>query len=160
MRVYYPAIIEINPDMPPNLAARREGEPIEGAVWIRFEDIPGCYGAGDDVVEATEKAREAAAQHLEVMRDEGMELPVASGLEDVIVEHGLPRWQVAMIDVPMPAKQVRVNITMDSNLLDRIDAETTNRSAFLAEGARLLLAREAGTGKIPIRNTRPVKKTA
>lgn len=161
MYVYYPAIIEINPDMPPSLAARREGDAIEGAVWVRFEDIPGCYGAGDDIVEATENARKAAAQHFEVMRDEGMELPPASALEDVIESSGLPRWMVALINVPMPPKSVRVNVTMDSDLLERIDKETSNRSAFLAEGARMMLERTADSGKIPVRNKRPdIRKRA
>jgi metal-responsive CopG/Arc/MetJ family transcriptional regulator len=47
---------------------------------------------------------------------------------------------------------VRLSITMDQDLVEEIDAVTSNRSAFLAEASRAELARRK-FGKIPVYGT-------
>lgn len=48
---------------------------------------------------------------------------------------------VSLVPVMVPGRAKRVQVTMDEDLLDRIDAATNNRSGFLAEAVRAHLAK-------------------
>lgn len=140
MAIFYPAVIDRNPE-----AASTNEEEIGGVYGVTFPDIPGCYASGDTVSEALKNAREALALHLEMMMESGLEVPLPTDPDRVIPDPDLNQVAIALIEVDIGGKPVRVNISIDSGLLDRIDAVTSNRSAFLAEGARYLLAREFGS---------------
>ncbi|MBK8159008.1 MAG: type II toxin-antitoxin system HicB family antitoxin [Rhodospirillaceae bacterium] len=149
MNACYPAVIDINPVVEGditrarNKAGNKTGEML-GAYGVTFPDIPGCYAAGDTIEAAMRNASEALALHLEVMQEEGLPLPQSSRPETILADPSIKLAAIAMIDAPTPNKSVRVNISMASDLLERIDAVTSNRSAFLAEGARYLLERGGG----------------
>lgn len=116
-------------------------DPDTGAWGVCFPDFPGCVAAADDFSEATAKAAEALAFHVAMMGKDGDAIPEPSTLvaikaagewieEDSIVSP-IPL-------LPVPGKE-RVNVTLDRQLLARIDLVTGNRSAFLEAAARRML---------------------
>jgi predicted RNase H-like HicB family nuclease len=152
MRRYYPAVIDFNSEA----VAGTDGE-IGGIYGVVFPDVPGCYSAGDTIDEAMANAKEALAGHLTAMVENGMEFPAASALADIRPDPEVTLAAIGLIEGPVISKPIRVNISMESDLLEQIDAVATNRSAFLAEGARALLAREADTGRLVGRSSDVVR---
>jgi predicted RNase H-like HicB family nuclease len=116
---------------------------------VVFPELPGCVSQGDSVEEALRNAVEAIALHLEGMVSEGLDLPESSALSAP-----LPKWLPesdmadrvpALLQVEVPGKSTRINITMDMALVDRLDAaarrDGTSRSAYLAQAVREKLQR-------------------
>jgi predicted RNase H-like HicB family nuclease len=122
--------------------------PDEG--WdVIFPDFPGCVSQGATAQEAMENAVEALALHIEGMLAEGETLPRSSPLDAA-----LPDWVSAiemqtpvhaLLSMEVPGKSLRINITMDKALVDRLDAaatrEGTTRSGYLAQAVREKLQR-------------------
>lgn len=54
----------------------------EGGFWVEVPTLPGCFSQGETFEEAMENIREAIELHLEVLREDGSELP---GENDLIV---------------------------------------------------------------------------
>jgi predicted RNase H-like HicB family nuclease len=108
---------------------------------VCFPDFPGCITAGDTLQETYSMAREALQFHIEGMLEDGEPLPKKTYTLDDTKKHPFARdaHTLFMLDVDVPTRPIRVNITMDENLLRRIDSTASNRSAFLAEAARRLL---------------------
>jgi predicted RNase H-like HicB family nuclease len=107
---------------------------------IVFPDFPGCVAVGDNFEDALRNAAEALAFHTAGMREDGQRIPKPRALEAIRAAHeDWIDWQDAVIAtvplLPAPGKTARVQITMDERLLSRIDAVSSNRSAFLAEAA-------------------------
>lgn len=107
---------------------------------VNFPDFPGCITAGETMDEAYRLAAEALAFHVEGMTEDGLPIPEPSALEAVMAAPDNQDAVPFMVPLSITPKVVRVNVTMDENLLRAIDAVAPNRSAFLAEGARRLLA--------------------
>jgi len=116
---------------------------------VVFPDLPGCVSQGDTVEDALRNAAEALALHVDGMVAEGLDLPSSSGLTAK-----LPDWLrasdmagpvQALLQVEVPGKSMRVNITMDAALVDRLDAaarrDGTTRSGYLAQAVREKLRR-------------------
>jgi post-segregation antitoxin (ccd killing protein) len=51
---------------------------------------------------------------------------------------------VALVQVRVPARARRLNITIDASLLERIQARTSNVSGFLATAAQEKLKSDSG----------------
>ena len=104
---------------------------------VSFPDFPGCVTAGKTPEEAHAMAEEALQFHIEGMLEDGEKLPEPTSYAEA--EHH-PFFEGAvmtfMIEVAAPSRRVRVNINIEEDLLKRIDAAASNRSAFLAEAAR------------------------
>ena len=130
--------------------------PERGGGWSAFfPDLPGCATQGDDLEEAISMAVDALAGHTAVMRDYGERLPEPSSPEQIrrnkawSEEHGV-EWgkaMVAPIAVRAPiGKPERVTVSIDSNVLRRIDAYADRngltRSSVLAAGAEILLGQD------------------
>ncbi|WP_334182036.1 type II toxin-antitoxin system HicB family antitoxin [Novosphingobium sp.] len=122
--VVYPAIVE------------RAGDGFS----VFFPDLPGLTTAGTTVNEAVLNAEDALTGHLLVSSEYGDELAHPSDILDL--EHDPEVEEVARVLVrgEAPGKSVRLNITLDEGLVSAIDRVATNRSGFLAEAARVLLA--------------------
>lgn len=112
---------------------------------VVFPDLPGCYSAGDTINEAAENAAEALQFYIDDILEDGDNIPKPSTL-DRAKEKGKENGKVEaliLVYASIPAPPRRVNISIDSNLLDEIDREAKRRgktrSAFLAEGAKALL---------------------
>src|SRR5208282_2890292 len=104
---------------------------------------------GDSVEDALRNAAEALALHVEGMVAEGLDLPSSSGLTaklpDWLRESDMSDPVQALLQVEVPGKSMRVNITMDAALVDRLDAaarrDGTTRSGYLAQAVREKLQR-------------------
>lgn len=125
MKKHFPALIHKDP---------------KSDYGVSFPDFPGCFSAGSTVEEALAMAEEALGGHVALMVEDGDALPdpsdvaeVASALDD--------HCYIAMVPAILPGKQKRVNISMDTNLLDAIEEVDTNRSRFLSQAAEHELER-------------------
>lgn len=131
---FYPAII-----------GQDDGEGPDDGFGVVFPDLPGCVSAGDTVQQAAENAAEALALHIEGMAEDHDPIPAPSA-----PDAPLPDWLAdvpgsrlvarVLVPVEMPGKAVRVNVTLDELLLQRLDqvaaAEGQSRSGYLAEAVR------------------------
>jgi hypothetical protein len=89
------------------------------------------------------KAEEALARQIASAARRGATLPGPSGLDAIEPTPGRQEMARILVRGQRPAKSVRVQITMDEDLLAQISRVTTNRSGFLAEAARTVLAARA-----------------
>ena len=123
----------------------------DGSFGVQFPDLPGCTSVGDDVDDAIRMATEALAGHVAVMRECGDDVPKPRTLFDICADPGGGADIETMMPVlipllALPGRTKRINITIDEELLGRIDALTRNRSGFFQEAARALLAGEQARG--------------
>lgn len=123
---YYPAVIDRSSD----------------GFGVSFPDFPGCVAAGATVTKAALNAEAALALHIEGMVKDRDPLPEPSRLEDIEDVEGADDVARVLIRAEAPSKVERVLISLDSGLLRAIDAVAANRSAWIAEAARVKLASE------------------
>ncbi|OUJ03184.1 type II toxin-antitoxin system HicB family antitoxin [Acetobacter cibinongensis] len=114
----------------------------ESDFGVSFPDFPGCVSAGKTLEEARSMAREALEFHIEGMLEDGEDIPAPSTLDQVMKCPDFASGVAFLVDVRPQAKAVRVNVTLDDNLLSAIAAVSRNRSKFLAEAAWEKLERE------------------
>jgi predicted RNase H-like HicB family nuclease len=126
----------------------RDAGVADAPIGVVFPDLPGCTSQGDDPRHAAEMALEALAAHAEAVIADGEALPEPSApgtvpdwldpTESEVLAH-------LLVPVELPGRSVRVNITLDEGLLQRVDRAATaqgfTRSGLLAEAARNWLAR-------------------
>ena len=106
---------------------------------VDFPDFPGCVTAGRSLDEARRMADEALRLHLDGILEDREFPPEPSSL-DAVMKDRLNHDAVAiLVDVPVRAQSVRVNVTLPKDLVQEIDRRTRNRSQFLAEAARAKL---------------------
>jgi predicted RNase H-like HicB family nuclease len=128
------------------VAALIHGKP--GSYGISFPDFPGCVSGGDTIEEAITRGREGLATHIEAMIEEGYPLPPVSSIDDIrsnpeFADDLADAVALVAVDQDIPGKSVRVNISIDEQLLKRIDrvaqSQGESRSGFLAAAARTRL---------------------
>jgi predicted RNase H-like HicB family nuclease len=120
------------------------------AGWdVIFPDFPGCVSQGDTMLDAVKNGKEALALHIEGMVEEGQTLPDESRanqpepawIRDIKMQNAV----YPFLEMDVPGKSSRINITMDEALINRLDAaassEGTTRSGFLAQAVREKLQR-------------------
>jgi predicted RNase H-like HicB family nuclease len=114
-----------------------------GGYSLFFPDLPGCVTAADTMAELVSNGREALSLHLEGMAEDGVPPPVPTDVEKLPRDAEAPAAAVVLVDVSLDDEPVRVNVSLPSALLERIDAAAKSRgltrSGFLAEGAKKLL---------------------
>jgi predicted RNase H-like HicB family nuclease len=127
----------------PAILVKDAGAAAGAPIGVVFPDLPGCTSQGDDPRHAAEMALEALALHAEAMVADGEALPEPSApgtlpdwldpAESEVVAH-------LLVPVELPGRSVRVNITMDEGLLQRVDRAAAShgftRSGLLAEAVR------------------------
>jgi len=116
----------------------------ETTAWgVSVPDLPGCFSAGGTLDEALENAREAIDQHVEIMIEDGVNIPPARPLSVLQADPEYTGWVWAVVEVPVekylgPAE--KINITVPRLVLVRIDdyakAHGLSRSGFLVAAAR------------------------
>ncbi|MDR8449432.1 type II toxin-antitoxin system HicB family antitoxin, partial [Acinetobacter baumannii] len=87
-------------------------------------DIPGCFSAGDTLEEAIENVKEAISGHLEILAEDGEEIPLASELVKFVddPEYKGMIWAVTEVDVSRYlGKPEKINVTLPSRLIRKID---------------------------------------
>jgi predicted RNase H-like HicB family nuclease len=116
----------------------------EGSAYgVTVPDIPGCFSAGDTFEEALNMAQEAIHFHLEGLEVEGMDIPEAGNIEELreISDYGDGVWGFVDVDITSYlGKTEKINVTLPSSVIKKIDAKHKNRSKFLAEAALKELA--------------------
>lgn len=118
----------------------------DGGYGVVFPEVPGCTSHGATAERALAMAAEALAGHLHLLLRDGDPLPDAAPLDAPLPPAiaGDPPLYVALVPVDLPGKALRVNLSMEEGLVQRVDRAAErrgmSRSAFLAEGARRLLA--------------------
>jgi predicted RNase H-like HicB family nuclease len=118
---------------------------------VTVPNIPGCFSAGDTLDEAIKNAGDAIYQHVGVMLELGEAVDLkASSVEDLAGQEDYAGAIWALVDVDLSklsTKAERINITMPSYVLTKIDAYTAtrpeSRSGFLARAALALMAEES-----------------
>ena len=113
-----------------------------GVIGVSFPDFPGCVTTAGDLRSAIERGAQALALHIEGMIEDGEPLPDPRTVERLSAVE--PEWMdeatLALIDVEVPGKALRINISLDEALLARIDKAAASagqtRSGFLASAAR------------------------
>jgi predicted RNase H-like HicB family nuclease len=116
----------------------------EHAYGVVVPDIPGCFSAGDSFEAAVIHAREAIEAHLELLFDDGLEIPQASDMKTYLNDPDFNGWVWALVEVditPFLGKSQKVNVTLPDVLIKRIDDTVSrqpiykSRSGFLAQAA-------------------------
>ncbi|MSO77234.1 MAG: ribbon-helix-helix protein, CopG family [Alphaproteobacteria bacterium] len=119
-----------------------------GGYGVAFPDFPGCVSAGDSLPEAIDQAARALRFHVDGMIEDGTIIPEPRDVNMLrdSPRHGDELREAVIVPVPLlppRGKAVRVNITVDQNLLRAIDTTATerglSRSAFIAEASRRML---------------------
>lgn len=116
-----------------------------GVFGLSFPDFPGVIATGRTAEDAIRKGSEALTFHVAGMVEDGDPLPALRSLDELERD---PDYRsdaedavVAMVPFDLPARAVRVNISLDEHLLAAIDraaaAEGRTRSGFLADAARM-----------------------
>jgi predicted RNase H-like HicB family nuclease len=116
----------------------------DGVFGISFPDFPGCVSTGKTEDEVLRKGSEALAFHVAGMVEDGDALPIPRNLAELRADRTFrgdaKGAVVALVPFDLPARAVRLNISMDETLLQAVDraasADGQSRSAFLAEAAR------------------------
>lgn len=52
----------------------------EGGYWAEVPALPGCFSQGETVEETLQNTREAVDLHIEVLREDGEQVPTEEGL--------------------------------------------------------------------------------
>lgn len=125
MRHIYPAVIE-----------KGDGP----GYGVFFPDLPGCVSAGDTIEETLDMAKEAATLYVETLLEDGDDVPNPSNPDAIAVDDDINVAMLALVEVIIPGKKKRYNLTLDEELVRQIDQVAPNRSSFFEEAARVRLA--------------------
>ncbi len=123
----------------------------EGVFGASFPDFPGATTVADDLDTLYRKAAEMLAFHVGGMAEDGDAIPTLRTLselqQDPVFREDGKDAMIGLVDVDLPGKAVRVNVSIEEGLLKRIDhaaaAAGESRSSFLARAARARLSTAA-----------------
>lgn len=109
------------------------------AFGVVVPDLPGCFSAGDTIDEAIDNAKEAIELWLETVIDEGEGISEPKSISEHQANPDYSGWIWAVVTIDLAGlsdKVERVNITLPSRVLRRIDADAKaageSRSGFIA----------------------------
>lgn len=109
---------------------------------VSVPDLPGCFSAGDGFDTAVDNAYEAIDAHVELLAEEGAELPAPRSLAEHRDNPDYAGAVWVVIDVPVEryfGPAAKINITVPARILRRIDAYAKahgeSRSGFLVRVA-------------------------
>ena len=118
----------------------------DGSAWsIRVPDLRGCHGAGDTVSEAIANTIAAMKDWAGTVLGDGFPVPPAREVDVVMrdpdVEFVASSESLVLLPLIVDTgRPVRANLSLDSGMLEAIDAEAKlrglTRSAFLVGAAR------------------------
>lgn len=122
-----------------------------GTYGATFPDFPGATTVAGDLDTLYRKAGEMLAFHVGGMAEDGDSIPAVRTLDelrkDLTFREDAEGAMIALIDVELPGKAVRVNVSIEEHLLKRIDraaeAAGESRSGFLAQAAKARLSTAA-----------------
>ena len=123
-----------------------------GSYGASFPDFPGATTVAPDLDALYRKAGEMIAFHIAGMVEDSDALPTIRRLEelrrDPAFRSDSEGAMIGLVDVDMPGKAVRVNVSIEEGVLRRIDraaeAAGETRSGYLTSAAKARLAKESG----------------
>lgn len=108
-------------------------------IGVSFPDFPGCVTSGETLQEAMKMAGEALEFHIEGMREEGIDVPTPSALDQLAGDGAREGAVVALVSIVVEDPPAKANITLKRSQLERIDqaasAAGLTRSAFMVRAA-------------------------
>lgn len=115
-----------------------------GRFGASFPDLPGCTTVAGDLNTLITKAPAVAAFHLEGLAGDAGVAPAVRTLSELRADPDFlddaRGAMIVLLDVDLPGRTVRVNITLEEAMLKRIDHAAQNagetRSGFLVSAAR------------------------
>lgn len=119
-------------------------EKVSDGYSIFFPDFPGFGSAGENLEDVRKNAKEGLIAHIELMLEDREAIPKPTSLDNVMK---LPEAKecvpLIIAIIPPSGKSQRINITMDSALINALDEaalhQHKSRSALIAEAAHRLL---------------------
>ena len=119
----------------------------DGRFVASFPDLPGCTTVARDLDALIGKAAEVVAFHVGGMIEDGLDIPAFRSLAelraDPVFAEDARDAMAVLLEVDLPSRAVRVNITVDESVLKRIDraasAAGETRSGFLVAAAKARL---------------------
>jgi len=110
-------------------------------IGVSFPDVPGCVSAGKSHEEAYRMGVEALSFHLDMMKEDGEEIPEPRTLEQIKEtwedwgewEREYDFYVVSIPYYPSEVKYKTLTITMPENLVARIDETGRTRSGFITD---------------------------
>jgi predicted RNase H-like HicB family nuclease len=115
-------------------------ERAEDGFSVFFTDVPGCTSAGDTLQEAARNAEQALHGHLTLALENDEPLPEALPLEAIPADPEVAEVARVLVRFEVPARSVRVNITLPEDLLAAVDqfakGHGFTRSGLLAQAVR------------------------
>lgn len=119
-------------------------EQVDEGYSVFFPDFPGFGSAGDTLEETRKNVKEGLIAHIELMVEDGETIPTPTSLDDIMKLSDAEGCIPLIVPIVAPSgKAQRINITMDSALLNALDiaahSQHKTRSALLAEAAQRLL---------------------
>lgn len=118
-----------------------------GTYGASFPDFPGATTVAGDLDTLYRKAAEVLAFHVSGMVEDGDDVPGLRTLDELCRDPAFREDSegalVGLVEADLPGRAVRVNVSIEENLLRRIDraaeAAGESRSSFLAQAARARL---------------------
>ena len=105
---------------------------------VSFVDFP-VHAGGASVEAAIANAETVIAEVVEDLARVKAPIPPATAVAEIPAAERKGAELVTLVPVHLPGRSRVISITMDEELIARIDAIATNRSGFLAEAARARL---------------------
>lgn len=103
-------------------------------------DFP-IHAGGSSVEEALAEAEIILAEIVDEMVSAKEPLPTPTAIADIPAEDRAGAALVSLVAALVPGKSKVISVTLDEELIQRIDAVAPNRSGFLAEAARQWLSK-------------------
>ncbi len=118
---------------------------------VTVPDIPSCFSAGSSYEDALYMARDAINGHLELLAEEGGEIPSGSTIEAYKDQEDYQDGLWALVDVditPYLGKAHKINVTLPGRLISKIDQAVADKSLYQSRSNFLAKAamRELGEG--------------
>lgn len=119
-----------------------------GHYGASFPDLPGCTTVAGDLDTLLRKAAEVAAFHVAGLIEDGLPEPTLRSLAELKADAEFREASegaaIVLLDVDLPGRVVRVNITLDEGMLRRIDRAAAesgeSRSGYLVAAAKVRLS--------------------
>ncbi len=123
---------------------------------VTIPDVTGCFSYGDTFEEALDNAKEALAEHLEILAEDGVDIPIPGDQAEHLANPDFEGALWAFIDLDpydYMGKAKRINVTMPGYALKKIDdfverhTKDHDRSKFLLRAAMSVMEKEARLDK-------------
>ena len=105
-----------------------------------FPDLSGCTSGADTLDETLDQAAAALCLHVAGMIEDKQPIPPPTPFDKIVLDQDVRPHAIVLIEARQTSHKARINIMMDTTLIEQIDQVAANRSAFLSHAARAALA--------------------